>query len=339
MGQGGLMANTFEHWRETDQAWVEQHRDLVEITFQWFLREAEWPRVDALQRWLFQGSVQTIDVQAAADAKPHIPGQLAMMHQERVTLGARHLLGMPAARRLLELLVAATLQAVEAYRGPMDPPSVRYDDPKFFDFDSATVVRLPRFIEVDHPDAFAGGSYGEQWDLLVDTALVREFAGIASPEDYVERQLHIIEDWAAAHDAQTTPPPDELTAFVVMPFGEPWSDGVFDFIGRAVGLLEGKLIAVRADQITRLGRITDQIMGALGSADIVIADITGRNPNVFWELGYAYALGKPCALLMRRGDEAPFDIYDHRRIDYESPPTAEDAERLADILRTALGLT
>ncbi|HTZ07491.1 MAG TPA: hypothetical protein VMB72_00375 [Acidimicrobiales bacterium] len=333
------MSTTFERWRQADQAWAAQNRDLVEIAFQWFLREGEWPRVDALQRHLFQGSVQTIDVQVVADAKPHIPGQVAMMHQEKVTLGARHVLGMPAARPLLELLVAATLQAVEAYRSPMDPPSVRYDDPKFFGFDSDTVVRLPRFIEVDHPDAFAGGSYGDRWDLLVDAALVREFVGIGSPEDYVGRQLQVIERWAAAQDAVVEPPQGSLTAFVVMPFGETWSDQVFAFIRSAVDRLEGGLTAVRADQITQLGRITDQIMGALGTADIVVADITGRNPNVFWELGYAFALGKPCALLMRRGDEAPFDIYDHRRIDYESPPTVEDAERLADILRTALGLS
>jgi nucleoside 2-deoxyribosyltransferase len=112
---------------------------------------------------------------------------------------------------------------------------------------------------------------------------------------------------------------------------------VYNFIGRAVDRLEGRLAAIRADQITQLGRITDQIMDAIETADIVIADITGRNANVLWELGFAHALGKPCALLMRNVDQAPFDIYDHRRVDYQPTPTEEDERRLADILRSALG--
>lgn len=335
-----MAVGSFDRWLEADRRWVQEHRDAVEIAYLWFLDKGEWPKVEALQRHLFQSSVQSIDVQAVANAKPLVPGQLTMAVPERLTLGARHLLGMQRARPLLELLVAATARAVEEYRGAAERPAVTYDDPKFFGFDSDTVIRLPRLIEFDHPDAFAGGDFGDHWTLYVDGALVREFLGIQTPEDYVDRQLNVIRGWAEVQDRRSAPPPPEKrTAFVVMPFGAPWSNDVFSFITDAVGRLEGQLEAVRADKINQLGRITDQIMGAIGATDIIIADITERNANVFWELGYAYALGKPCALLMRRGEEAPFDIYDHRRIDYGSPPGEADAQLLADILRTALGLS
>jgi hypothetical protein len=197
---------------------------MIEIVFAWFLREGEWPRTDDLQRQLFRAGVRNLNPQSIADSRPHLPGQLAMAHKERIILGARHVLGVPAARSLLELTVAATLEAVEAYRGPSERPSVRYDNEKFFRFDADTVVRLPRFLEADHPDAFAGGSVGDQWDLMVDAALVTSFEGIRTPEDYVDRQLAITRDWVEEVDARSNAAqPAHRTAFVVMPFGESWS--------------------------------------------------------------------------------------------------------------------
>jgi hypothetical protein len=258
---------------------------------------------------------------------------------EKVTLGARHVLDLPSARPLLDLLVAATARAIEVYSGPSAEPAIQYDDESFFRFNSETIVRLPRFIEFDHPDVFAGGTYDDRWNLRVDAALVRDFVGASTPEEYVECQLRVIEGWAVAEGLAfgQTRQQGPASAFIVMPFGEPWSDGVYASVVRAVETLGGGLIAVRADEIERLGDVTDHIIDAIIDATVIIADITGRNANVFWELGYARALHKPCALLMRRGEEAPFDVYVHRRIDYEETPTAEDEKRLAALLRGTLG--
>lgn len=178
----------------------------------------------------------------------------------------------------------------------------------------------------------------DEWVLGINTALVREFVEASAPDTYVVCRLKVIEKWAGQSEKATIRTQEEpATAFVVMPFVEPWSDQVYAYIGRAVDALDGRLIATRADEIAKPGRITDQIIDAIGAADVVIADITGRNPNVFWELGFAHAVGRPCALLMQRGDSAPFDIYDHRRVDYETPPTAEDERRLTGLLRSTLG--
>ena len=63
-----------------------------------------------------------------------------------------------------------------------------------------------------------------------------------------------------------------------------------------------------------LQRIYDQIE----TADIIIADMTGRNPNVFYEVGYAHAKGKLCVLLTKNANDIPFDLKHHRHIVYSS---------------------
>jgi len=53
-------------------------------------------------------------------------------------------------------------------------------------------------------------------------------------------------------------------------------------------------------------------------SDIIIADITPPNPNVFYELGYSHALGKPTILLAQRESRLPFDVSGFRVIFYDN---------------------
>lgn len=62
-----------------------------------------------------------------------------------------------------------------------------------------------------------------------------------------------------------------------------------------------------------LQRIYDQI----GAADAIVADMTGRNANVFYEVGYAHALKKRVILLTQDATEIPFDLRHHPHIVYE----------------------
>jgi hypothetical protein len=125
-----------------------------------------------------------------------------------------------------------------------------------------------------------------------------------------------------------------------MPFREDWSNSVYGFIQRAVDRLGGRLEAIRTDEIAMPGRINDQIMEAIRTANLVVADITGLNANVFWELGFARALERPCVIIMREGEpDAPFDIYDQRRVDYSPAPSEQDELHLEALLRGALGLS
>ena len=51
-------------------------------------------------------------------------------------------------------------------------------------------------------------------------------------------------------------------------------------------------------------------------ADLIIADLTGRNPNVFYELGYAHALHKNTVLITQSIDDVPFDLRHRQMIKY-----------------------
>ena len=137
----------------------------VELVFARFLQTGESPLVNDVRRELFRLNVNNFDIQAVADTKPRVPGQLAPVHQDHISLGARYLLDVPAAAPILGLLVDATLEAVSAYRSSDLQPAVRYDNPRFFGYDSETVARFVPFVTADYPNAFVGGAYGGQWVL------------------------------------------------------------------------------------------------------------------------------------------------------------------------------
>ena len=75
------------------------------------------------------------------------------------------------------------------------------------------------------------------------------------------------------------------------------------------------------------------------NADIVIADITGENPNVMYELGYAQRADKPTVILNQRVEASSFDLRDWRQVPYSPSPTnAEQADlsrHLVDAIRMA----
>ena len=71
-------------------------------------------------------------------------------------------------------------------------------------------------------------------------------------------------------------------------------------------------------------KMTTPIMGdvwtAINGCKFAIADCTGRNPNVFYELGIAHTLGKPVVLMTQNMDDVPFDLQQFRVIVYEFTP-------------------
>jgi hypothetical protein len=78
------------------------------------------------------------------------------------------------------------------------------------------------------------------------------------------------------------------------------------------------LTPVRADtDIFATGKIIDQIWSGLKQAKVLVAELTGRNPNVLDELGLAHALHKPVVLVSSNEDDVPFDVRHVRVIYYE----------------------
>jgi hypothetical protein len=103
-------------------------------------------------------------------------------------------------------------------------------------------------------------------------------------------------------------------AFVVMQFAEPYDTFYREVIQPQIKA--AKFEVVRIDEKAGPGIIFQDIQREIEQAEIVIAEITPANPNVFYELGYAHALGKPTILLAQRDSKLPFDIRSYRVVFY-----------------------
>lgn len=111
----------------------------------------------------------------------------------------------------------------------------------------------------------------------------------------------------------------EKLCFVISPIGEPdsetrkRSDQVLRHVIRpAAGSCGYK--AVRADEIDKPGMITSQVIQHVVNDALVVADLTERNPNVFYELAIRHALRKPLVQIIRKGEAIPFDVAGTRTI-------------------------
>ena len=74
--------------------------------------------------------------------------------------------------------------------------------------------------------------------------------------------------------------------------------------------------AVRADMISEPGNITRQIIQRLIEDDLVIADLTGHNPNVFYELAIRHMVKLPLVQIIKEGERIPFDVASSRTIQF-----------------------
>jgi len=137
-------------------------------------------------------------------------------------------------------------------------------------------------------------------------------------------------------------PEDEC--FFITPIGAEGSpereraDGVLDVIVRPAAEAVG-LRAVRADLLGEPGQITRQVVDHVLTARAAVADLTGRNANVFWELGVRHAFQKPVVLIAQEGQELPFDVFSMRTIFYDSQSFASAGkarESVIEQLRNAM---
>ena len=101
-----------------------------------------------------------------------------------------------------------------------------------------------------------------------------------------------------------------------MPFAEPLG-GYYSTIYQPA-IKKAGLSPVRADtDIFGTGKIIDQIWSGINRAKILVAELTGRNPNVLYELGLAHALRKPVVLISSNEGDVPFDVRHVRVIYYQ----------------------
>lgn len=123
------------------------------------------------------------------------------------------------------------------------------------------------------------------------------------------------------------------TCFVICPIGEEGSeirkgsDEAFDYIIKpSFSGMEYEV--VRADKLANSGMITQAIIDKLLTAEIAIADLTGNNPNVFYELAIRHCYGKPTIQITRGDfDKIPFDVHNMNTIKYDLSAKGADTAK------------
>jgi len=104
--------------------------------------------------------------------------------------------------------------------------------------------------------------------------------------------------------------------FVVMPFAPDLDDvyylGVRDVVATIGGSCE------RADELQYVGGIIEKIYSSIKNADVIVAEVSSPNPNVYYEIGFAHALKIPVVLLTKDVNASPFDLRGYNHIVYSS---------------------
>jgi len=165
------------------------------------------------------------------------------------------------------------------------------------------------------PIACTGGASKEAWNddtnqqaFLQDLGLTESSPdyqilhnGLATPEIVVETCLNLLKRVLRPR------------CFIIMPFSEEHSQPLYEDVLRNTLDNEG-YETYRADSIHGSRPIMDDIADQIRKADLILADITGNNPNVMFELGLALAQGKQAIIMCRKEpkdrleDLIPFDL-------------------------------
>lgn len=127
-------------------------------------------------------------------------------------------------------------------------------------------------------------------------------------------------------------------AFVVMPFSEGHKE-TYEAI-RNIFAQEGVTVFRADERVTPGGDIATNVRQCIADADVIIVDLTERNPSVMYELGYAHGTGKSVILLTSGTNQVPFDVSNYRVIVYDKTPQgkkvlAESLKKVIVDLRTA----
>ncbi|WP_133726094.1 hypothetical protein [Nesterenkonia aurantiaca] len=112
---------------------------------------------------------------------------------------------------------------------------------------------------------------------------------------------------------------------VMMPFGAGFQP-VYEAIRQ--GVEASGMRCIRADDIWERDHIMDDVLSLIWRARVVVADLSGKNPNVFYETGIAHTLGRDVILVTQTLDDVPFDLRPIRTLPYHN--NGEGRQALAE---------
>lgn len=124
--------------------------------------------------------------------------------------------------------------------------------------------------------------------------------------------------------------------FVISPIGEEGSDirkaanDLYDLIIEPA-FEKFDFVINRGDKSVNALTITDDIIKQIEESELCVIDLTGKNPNVFYECGLRHGTGKPFILIRKKGETIPFDLSHMRVVDYDLTDARTSRDSVANL--------
>lgn len=167
----------------------------------------------------------------------------------------------------------------------------------------------------NQPLASAGPKPGERLEALDPATLSELRAELKNAVEAFRAQ-----PTAQSLNVAATGTEDEDLCFIVMPFSVEALNVVYEDYVLPTLVDRCQLRSERGDDVFGSAVIMDDITRSIRKARLIIADLTGRNPNVFYEVGIAHALNKQVLLMTQSIEDVPFDLRHRRALVYEYSP-------------------
>lgn len=192
-----------------------------------------------------------------------------------------------------------------------------------FRTEDAFEQNFPKLLEILHPN-YGPGSFGP---VLANPPFgsVEENAAnspalaamIAELQSKVELFLEVN---TAAKQSPSQVKIDAELCFVAMPFGSEELNDIYNYFVKPSIEKHCDMKCQRGDDMFGSNPIMDDVRQSIQRSRIVVADLTGRNPNVFYEVGIAHTLKKDVLLLSQSMNDVPFDVRHLRVLVYDATP-------------------
>lgn len=232
-----------------------------------------------------------------------------------------------AQERLTARLKVSILTIVDGCKGSPLTDETDIKDLRFDMKRMSAALRLKRYFQLDtevlHDEGVVLGvrpSYQEEGTSTIEEAK----AFFIGSYDEVVRILDLV----SPQEGQKALTPPTMTGVVskhrlntgfvmmMMDKNKPELEDVYNCIKEVFG--EFKIKAVRSDEIEHQDVITNRILNEISTSEFLIADLSGERPSVYYEIGYAHAIGKRPILYRKKGTPLHFDLAVHNVPEYEN---------------------